>query len=443
MIKREILGLYLEKELFQYACLRRTLSGWSPKNLGPDLGSSGSIAGPALSSLKEFLKRVSSRKRLHIYLTLPRERFFARDLQLPPMAMEDALVSVQNSLSVYCHLPLDEIYYDIHLCRTSQGNLNALIFYARSKEIDSYLQIFQDAGLRSSLKGLFPVSFGVGAWLKLQRYPMPMGLILSQEGTYELAVYHIKGCLFSATCPSAEGEKGAKALIATARAKFQDLGERIFYLDKGGIPPLPFPSQNRLGKLPQVTENLGIAAAAPSMASQQQISVDGSPTKLRMFPLGSVVIPFILAIILGVFLLTWHTYRDIATHEQKLGSLKTDVEDLNGQIKPLGQKREALKSTEKFLGDIDSFMRKRPRLSSHINEIARLVPEGTWFSYLSYKEGVVSLRGQSQDALKVLDALRSSGMFKQVKLRGSVSKTRTGTERFSLTVGLKDHEKDS
>ena len=52
------------------------------------------------------------------------------------MPMEDALSSVENSMSVSCHLPLEEIYYDIHLCRTNQGNINALILYAPRKDME-------------------------------------------------------------------------------------------------------------------------------------------------------------------------------------------------------------------------------------------------------------------------------------------------------------------
>jgi Tfp pilus assembly protein PilN len=449
--KREILGLYLEKEQLQYVCLTMTRKGWIPKQPGPTLEPSGCVQAPAPWSLKQFLEWLTvlplvegfspSQKR-SVYLALPRRHFSARDLQLPPMTMEDALVSVQNSLAVCCHLPLEDIYYDIHLCRTNQGNINALILYAPRKDMDSYLDIFRETGHLDSLKGLFPVSFGIGAWLNIQRYPMPLGLHLSQNGAYELAVYQKKGCLFSGTLPLSDGKQGVELLAATAKSKFQGLGDNIFYLDNGGTPGLPSPSTNRLARLPWITENLAVAAASPALAGQQEISIDGNPTRLTTLRSGRVLIPLILFLILIISLMTLHTDRNIARQEQNLRVLTTEISELQELLKPMEQDRKTLRKTNRFLQDINDFKKTRPRLFSHINEVARCLPEDTWFSYLDFQKGLATLRGESPDALRVVEALRSSGKFEQVNLRGSVTSNKTGAEKFSLTIKLKDHDAD-
>ncbi len=441
MIRREILGLYLDKEQIHYACAKKSFVSLSPKRLSLTLKSSGIVYGPAFSVLKDLLKGFSPHKNRHIYLALPRSRFFARDLQLPPMTMEDALISVRSSLSIYCHLPLEEIYYDIHLCRTLQGGINALIFYALRKEIDPYLDIFKDMGHQNSLKGIFPVSFGVGAWLHLEGYPMPLGLILNHDEINELAVYGKKSCLLSMAWPFSEGEKEGEFLIETAKSKFQDLKDNIFYLNNEKSPVLPRPLRNRMGKLPNITENLGVAALSPVLSGWQQISIDGSPTKIKTIRPIKIIIPSVLAMVLIISFITWRTNRIILFQEKKVNSLKTEIRQLQKRLKPIEQKREALRKAKKFMEDIDDFIKTRPRLFSRINDVARLGPEGTWFSSFRFEKGVITMSGESKDALKVVESLRTSGLFEQVKLRGSVSRRKTGEERFSLTIKLREETK--
>ena len=52
----------------------------------------------------------------------------------------------------------------------------------------------------------------------------------------------------------------------------------------------------------------------------------------------------------------------------------------------------------------------------------------------------MTLRGQSPDALQAIEALRDSDKFGQVDLKGSVNRDRSGTEKFTVIIKLKNHE---
>jgi len=357
------------------------------------------------------------------------------------MPEEDALVSVQNSLAICCHLPLEEIYYDIHLCRTIPGNVNALIFYALRKEMDVYLDIFRETGYLDSLKGLFPMSFGIGAWLNLQHYSMPMGLVLSEDSTSELAVYGEKGCLYSGTWPLTE-EDGGKLLTAAATSKFQGLGNNIFYLNNNATPALRPPLTNQLPNLPALNENPGLAAAAPALSGHQEIAVDGTPPRLRSFQTIRLMVPLVLALLLVISLTTFKLDWDISRQKKTLENLRNEMTDLEKELNPLERKNKTLRETDRLFLDTKAFIETKPRLFSTMNEVARLLPEDTWFSHFDFKDGLMTLRGEGPDALKAIEALRSSEMFAQVSLKGSVNRDKTGAERFSLTIKLKDNEAD-
>ncbi len=115
--------------------------------------------------------------------------------------------------------------------------------------------------------------------------------------------------------------------------------------------------------------------------------------------------------------------HSIERESVSVSAMKAETQQLQQRIRPLEKTRDALKKAKSLSGDIDDFIRLRPRLFSCFNEIARLIPEGTWFSRSNFQGAELTLQGQSRDALKVMESLRTSPLFDQVKLVGSVSRS--------------------
>ena len=411
--------------------------GLTPRAPFPGMEPFGRVAGFEYACLKAFLERISGRSRCGIYLTLPRDLFFARKVRLPPLHMEDALLSVQNNLPKYCHLPLAEIYYDVHFSSIRNG-MNALIFYASRRKIAPYLEVFDETGMRPFLKGVFPVSFGIHAWLGIQRYSYPLGLMLPvHDNAFELALYGKEGFLYSAISPRTGNNPGEVSFPFIPSAGSADLEGKMFWFGGEAEPILPPPEKNRLGRVPLLTENMGIAAVSPTLSRKQEISLDGTPTRLKYFRPAKMIIPLIIALALGMGLLTWQATKRNSGRSRELIALQGQVERLKKRVQPLQNDLEALKRSSQFFNNIDEFMASRPNLYTVLNKVAKLVPDGTWFSNCSFERGTMTLRGTSGDAVKVLETLRKSGLFTQVKLLGSVSRGRTGEERFGLSLELK------
>ncbi len=441
MVIKELIGIYLGKEALHYCCAVRTVSSWQMAIPGAAMDPSGVLHGSTFTTLREFLQRFSPKIGRQIFLALPRSRFFIRDIQLPPVPMEDALVSVQSVLPVTSHLPLDDIFHDIYLCRMPDGRVNALVIYALRKEIQPVLEIFRELGHDKSLAGLFPISMGIGAWLGLQQYAMPMGLVISQENSAssELAVYQQTGCVYSTAWQKARHADETSARMESACAKFHlsvDNVYGIYHAD--GCPPLPDPLQDKMPWLPSILQNPGVAALAAALSTQQRILLDGGIPRIKMFRLWKLFVPVILALSTVMFLLTVKANRDIERKIVLVSAMKEETQQLQQRIRPHEKTRDAINKAQSLSADIEDFIRLRPRLFSCFNEIARLVPEGTWFSRSSFQGAELTLQGQSREALKVVESLRTSAQFEQVKLSGSVSRNLAGTEQFSLVIRLKD-----
>jgi Tfp pilus assembly protein PilN len=132
----------------------------------------------------------------------------------------------------------------------------------------------------------------------------------------------------------------------------------------------------------------------------------------------------------------------IQEKETQIKAMTEQVQQIQNKLKPLQNKRESLQKTQKLVDTVERFMSTRPRLYSAINEVAKDVPDGTWFSQLVFRKDSVTLRGESNDALKVIETLRGSPLFEQVKLQGSVSRGQSGKDRFGLIIKLKGQSAD-
>ncbi|MDO9110950.1 MAG: PilN domain-containing protein [Desulfatirhabdiaceae bacterium] len=442
MVIKELIGIYLEKDALHYCCAVRTISSWQMAIPGSAMDPSGVLHGSALATLREFLQRLSPKTGRQIFLALPRNRFFVRDIQLPPVPLEDALVSVQSVLPVTSHLPLDDVYHDIYLCRMPDGKVNALVIYALRKEIQPVLEIFREIGHDKSLAGLFPISLGIGAWLSLQKYAMPMGLMIPQESSVsELAVYQQSGCVYSTVWQNALHAGETSARMESACAKFHLSADNVYGFDHSdGCMPLPDPLYNKLPWLASILQYPGVAALAVGLSHQQRILLNGDLPRIKVFRLWKLFVPIVL--VLAVILSVWTVKINHFNEKESLlvSAMKEETQQLLQKVRPLEKTRDALKRTKSLSADIEDFIRLRPRLFSCFNEIARLVPEGTWFSRSSFQGAELTLQGQSRDALKVMESLRTSALFDQVKLAGSVSRNPAGTEQFSLNIRLKDVE---
>jgi Tfp pilus assembly protein PilN len=442
MVIKEIVGIHLGKDALHYCGAVRTLSSWKVAIPGSSMDPSGVIPGHSAATLREFLLRISPKPGRQILLTLPRNRFFIRDVQLPPLPLEDALMSVQSALPVTCHLTLDEIFHDIYLFRMSDGRINAMVIYALRKDIAPILELFREIGHEKSLIGLFPFSLGIGAWLSLQKYDMPMGLVISQESSAcELAVYQQAGCVYSIVWQEVSNAGETKLIKESACAKFCLSADSVYSLEhSNGCWPLPDPLQNTLPWLPSIRMNPGVAALSAALSNQQQILLNGASPRIKVFRLWKFFVPVVLLLSAMLFVWSANIHLSIDLEKQFISAMKEEVLQLQQQLRPLEKSRDALKKSESLSADIDDFIRLRPRLFSCFNEIGRLIPEGTWFSRSSLQGAELTLQGQSRDALKVVESLRTSALFEQVKLSGSVSRAPSGVEQFSLSIRLKDVE---
>ena len=441
-MSQTIIGIYIDQEELHYIGVRRSVAGWNLVPLSSSLGSNGVLSGPG-AGLKDFLRQLPHTGRYSFYLAMPGSRFFLRDIRFPAMPLEDALLAAQNSLGIVCHLPLNEIFHDILLVPGAGGQIHAMIVYAPKREMELWIDSFRDSGFENRLKGIFPFCAGLGAWMKFQKNPMPMALVIRGMTGMEVAVFQKKGLVasipVSASGPAGDGDEADRIRAICRHHEVSE--ENLFgfgdpYADRRFPDTVP----GRLKHFPPITANRALASVMPVIADRQEISIDGRPTRLKLFAWSKVVIPVAAAIIAAMTFLTVHATNTLSSREQIAGRLKEETRQLRQKLHPLEQKWEEQQKVKGFYTSMDEFLRTRPRMFTHINEIARLSPEGTWFSRFTFQGDEMTLQGQGADGLKVIEAIRASTQFEQVRLVGSVSRNQAGVEQFSVSIKINKEE---
>mgnify|MGYP000280093964 CR=1 FL=1 len=437
---KRIVGLYVGAKRLQYAAVeRQRLRRWQPIALSSWPQVSAVAAENPLHVLREFLKNTLPEKGLHWYVALSRNRFFVRDLTLPAMPLEEALDAVRGMLPIVSHLPLDEIYWDVALARQPEKSLRALIVYGFRKEIEPIREIFRETGHEGGLVAVFPLGFGIGHYLKLRGYPLPMAVEIPYHDGVEVALYDAWGC--KASFFAAQGGGSGGASLDALRAGLDVPVDRIYALGseelERGLPqssPRPFPAFVGL------EDNLAAAALACGLSSMQIISIDPTPTRLKLFPFWKLTasVVTVMAIACAAWWVT--AVRSVDANRLTLAQLKDAKTQLEQRLRPLERNRQITQTAQQLIDDMEEFAKTRPRVYRWINEIAELAPEGTWFSRFTLNEKEIVLQGQSRDAIKTLEALRAAAFLEQVKLTGSVMKAPNGLDQFNLNMKLKEEK---
>ncbi|MEA2059175.1 MAG: hypothetical protein U9P10_01340 [Thermodesulfobacteriota bacterium] len=434
-MKKNILGIYIDRDSFQYAAAVKGISGYRLKRPGLGYRACGTDKGNGYALLKKFLKEVPPDRSRSVYLALPRSQIFAREIRLPVMPLEDALMSVQNSLAIYAHLAPETIYYDIYVARHDKDGIHMLLFYAAKNEIEKINKIFSDTGHTASLKGILPVSYGIFALADKGIASPYTGVCLHQEDVAEFFVFSKNGLLFTMTAPLYEDEK---ALLKKGVVKrFPGIDKSFFDFNAIGGCDISRNCPQHFKFLPDLQENLASAAIAPALTKVQPVSVDEQPVRIKFIHPVRYIVPFICILVLGLYILTGNVEKKADQAESEFQELKNTVTQLENKLAPLQKKIDTLKKAASFKQDVKKIVQSKPMMYSAINEIARLVPEGTWFAGFSYHDGKILLRGRGSDALGTVELLRSSDMFVNVGLKGSVNRSSTGDERFSISLELK------
>jgi general secretion pathway protein L len=136
-------------------------------------------------------------------------------------------------------------------------------------------------------------------------------------------------------------------------------------------------------------------------------------------------------LLLGLLLGIW-----LHNRQASLEQMQADVESMRGDAQRVASLRQQLQDNAGAAGFLAQRKKNTISMLSLLQEVTARLPATTWLERLSVDNtGQIGFQGQSQQAAKLLDALKDSRLITDASFQGSIQPDpTTGKERFYLTA---------
>ena len=130
----------------------------------------------------------------------------------------------------------------------------------------------------------------------------------------------------------------------------------------------------------------------------------------------------------------WLHNREVA-----LAQMQAEVAGMRGDARQVAALRQQLQDNAGAAGFLATRKRDAVSMLSILEDATERLPPGTWLERFSIDNiGQIGMQGQSQQAAKLLDALKDSRVITDAGFQGSIQPDpATGKERFYLTARVK------
>jgi general secretion pathway protein L len=145
----------------------------------------------------------------------------------------------------------------------------------------------------------------------------------------------------------------------------------------------------------------------------------------------NLALAVVCVLLLGLLLGLWLHNRQAA-----LDQMQADVDSMRGEAQQVATLRQQLQDNAGAAGFLAQRKKSAISMLSLLQEVTARLPETTWLERFSVDNtGQIGFQGQSQQAAKLLDALKDSRLITDASFQGSIQPDpTTGKERFYLTA---------
>lgn len=129
----------------------------------------------------------------------------------------------------------------------------------------------------------------------------------------------------------------------------------------------------------------------------------------------------------------------VHNREAALTRMQAEVASMRGDARQVAELRQQLQDNAGAAGFLATRKKDTVSILSILDDATQRLPAGTWLERFSVDNtGQIGMQGQSQQAAKLLDALKDSPVITDAGFQGSIQPDpATGKERFYLTAKVK------
>jgi general secretion pathway protein L len=113
------------------------------------------------------------------------------------------------------------------------------------------------------------------------------------------------------------------------------------------------------------------------------------------------------------------------------------VAEARGLAVESGKLRDDLDEAVRRGRQLHELKRRTPASIAILDEVTRVLPDGTWLNSLDLRDGALSLSGYSAKASALIALLEDSDLLEEVQFRSQVTfDQKSGAERFSISARI-------
>jgi len=409
----------------------------------------------APAKVAAFLDRHRLRE-ARVMACLPREEVLVRFLNLPQEAEPQLAKVIGYQLGSLHPYKDDQVYWDCAVVDRDPKakQIGVMVAVAEKSRVNRCKQELHELGLR--LSGLTLGASALAVLLKPLLPPAAL-IVCGRDTGLELLSFR-QGNLCAAQEiplePSAtvherfdrEWHRALAALPVADPAAVPWFGcgsvPPPFAAFLEGASPLPAPKL-KLGKR-QGVEGLDWPALAGAYAGMMRGAsvVNLLPPEERWQPHPGLRLPiYALGAIAVLLALTWasHAWIERALYSRALERALRRLEVPVRQLRSQNQETSALEARASVLENIRAGNWQNLHM---IQELTKLLPDGTWLQELHISEDTVEINGFSDHAAELVPPLENSPYFTQVEFTAPITRDNQNREVFRIRMRLKQARKD-
>lgn len=398
-----------------------------------------------------------------IVLGVPRGQVIIRHLDLPIEVEDNLKQVVQYQVQSFEPTEEEKYYYDYVRLTAAPGakRITVLLVMVKRSVLDAHLEILRELGLKP--KSVTASSVGLSnLFLQSHRDILRKTFVLAQLTATGIEIITLKdGALAYSRETSREGSSNLRELLlreveeATGKVRMgpDDTIDKFVLAGDGAdaarqelsqeIPDCELIGRSLRFEMPVANQtHLQEAAASLGLAysglvRRPPIKLDLLPPSLRTHQARWAYIPAIILILVNIALLVALGVRPMVQNRILVRKLDQEIQSLNGRVEKVQAIRTQAKALQQRIEYMEGLYRRRDMNLEVLRELTNILPQDSFLTMYSNRDGSISLAGSSPSAPDLVPKLEQSPLLKDVAIQGSIFKdVQTGKDRFNFSAKL-------
>lgn len=402
----------------------------------------------ARNKVSEFLDRHRMRE-ARVVACLPREAVLVRFLDLPAEAEPRLTQVVGYQISVLHPFQDAQVLWDCAVVAREQNQIQVMVVLAEKSRLDWHRQVLANLGLR--VNSLTLVAASLTALMKAQ-LPETVLVVRGRTEGVELIGFN-RGNLVATRDipvePSASAVERFERELHSVRAVLPDPAQLALFTC--GSLPSAFPKLlSDAAALPAPKLPLSqppgfeladyfpaLAAAYVGLVRKPAPSINLLSPEERWQPKRRAHVPLYAlgtTAALLTLVVTAHAWIENALYAR---ALERQIQALQSRASEVRQESQQASTLAARAAWLDSLRAETWRKLQLLQELTRLLPDGTWVRELQLEEKTAELDGYSNRAADLVQPLENSPYFSQVEFTSPIMRDAQSKEIFRIRMRLK------